>query len=242
MAFEPENQLEKALLSAATDVLARPAFYRFLMSEPLIVAGEIVRGGAEGEGMNLAVVRYNGRAYHPIFSAFSRLQTLSKTKIPHFGMIGRDLFARTRGADFVLNPGSSVGKQLSPSEIAYWLDPAAREALSRNPPQARLGLLPEPPPLLIEALCILFQNRHEIVAARLLQVAFSDRNEPPHPLVVIETDGAWEKTAREISELSAAILPELLIDLIRFDRANPDPGLAPLIAQTQPFYQRTATE
>src|SRR3974390_1622443 len=193
MAFEPENRLEKALLLATTDVMARPEFYRLLMSDPVIAAGEVV----DSEGIKLAIVRHNGRPYHPIFTAFSRLDAFSPTKTPRFVIVGRDLFSRTRGADFVLNPGLPVGKQLSPAEIEYWLDPSARarRTLSRNPPKARLGLLPKPPQLLVDALRVLFQNRHDIVAAHLLEVAFSDRSEPPHPLIVIATDGAWEKTA-----------------------------------------------
>lgn len=245
MAFEPENKLEIALVKAAKDVLARPEFYHCLMSEPVVVAGELVRAGdGVSEGMNLAVMRHNGRPYHPIFSSFTRLKAISKAEIHHFAMVGRDLFTRTKGADFLLNPGSEIGKPLSPTEIAFWLDPSARaqRRLLKNPPMAKVANLAEPPRALIESLRVLFANRRDIVRAHILEVSFSDRNEPPHPLIVIETEGNWDKVSGEVGELSAAILPDVLIDIIRFDPSDPDAGLLPFIANSKPFYQREVTE
>lgn len=246
MAFEPENRLEEALLKAKDDVLARPVFYQLLMTEPLVVAGDVVRkaDGATSDGMNLAVIRHNGRDFHPIFSSFTRLRAIAPDEKRHFMAVGRDLFMRTRGADFALNPSSELGKVLMANEIAFWLDPSARarRALQRNQPHVVVTLPQENPRKLIEALSILFVNRHDVSRAFLLEVAFSDRKEPPHPLIVVEMDGNWAKIAGEISELAQAVVPDMVLDVVPNDPNHPDPRLAEPLAAVKPFFQRKPTE
>jgi len=246
MAFEPENRLEEALLKAKDDVLARPVFYQLLMTEPLVVAGDVVRkaDGAASDGMNLAVIRHNGRDFHPIFSSFTRLRAIAPDEKRHFLAVGRDLFMRTRGADFALNPSSELGKVLMANEIAFWLDPSARarRSLQRNQPHVVVTLPQENPRKLIEALSILFVNRHDVSRAFLLEVAFSDRKEPPHPLIVVEMDGNWGKIAGEISELAQAVVPDMVLDVVQSDPNHPDPRLAEPLAAVKPFFQRKPTE
>jgi SseB protein C-terminal domain/SseB protein N-terminal domain len=246
MTFEPENRLEEALLKAKDDVLARPVFYQLLMTEPLVVAGDVVRkaDGATSDGMNLAVIRHNGRDFHPIFTSFTRLRAIAPDEKRHFLAVGRDLFLRTQGADFALNPSSELGKVLMANEIAFWLDPSARarRALQRNQPHIVVTVPQESPRKLIEALSILFVNRHDVVRAALLEVAFSDRREPPHPLIVVETEGNWSKLSGEIAELAAAVVPDMILDVVPHDRARPDPRLSEPLATIQPFFQRKPTE
>lgn len=244
MSFEPENPLEAALVQAKHDVLARPIFYQLLMTEPLVVAGEIVRNGDTIEGMNLAVIRHNGREFHPVFTSFTRLRAIAPNEKRHFMAVGRDLFLRTKGADFALNPSSELGKILMAGEIAFWLDPSARarRTLTRNQPHAIITIPHEHPKKLIEALSILFVNRHDVVSAHALEVAFSDRSEPPHPLIAIETEGDWVKLSSEVSQLAAAIVPDLIIDLIPLGRARRDPQFEGPLASAPPFFQRKPTE
>ena len=100
MAFVAENPLEEALAQAAVDVLARPRFYQALMSEPLVVAGEIVRKAPDAppEGMNLAMIRLNGRVFHPVFTSLGRLKKIAPDEQRHFLAIGREFFERTWAA------------------------------------------------------------------------------------------------------------------------------------------------
>jgi hypothetical protein len=246
MPFEPENQLEQALLKAKDDVLARPVFYQLLMTEPLVVAGDLMRkaDGADSDGMNLAIIRHNGRDFHPIFTSFTRLKAIAPDEKRHFLAVGRDLFLRTRGADFALNPSSELGKVLMANEIAFWLDPSARarRALQRNQPHIIVTIPLETPRKLLEALSILFVNRHDVIQAFLLDVAFSDRKEPPHPLIVVETEGNWGKLSGEIAELAGAVVPDLILDVVPHDHTRPDPRLAEPLAATKPFFQRKPTE
>ena len=246
MAFEPENRLEEALLKAKDDVLARPVFYQLLMTEPLVVAGDVVRkaDGAASDGMNLAVIRHNGREFHPIFTSFTRLRAIAPDEKRHFLAVGRDLFLRTQGADFALNPSCELGKVLMANEIAFWLDPSARarRALQRNQPHIIVTVPTGSPRKLIEALSILFVNRHDVIQAFLLEVAFSDRKEPPHPLIVVEMDGNWAKLSGEIAELAAAVVPDMILDVVPYNPSHPDPRLAEPLAAVKPFFQRKPTE
>ena len=242
MTFVPENPLEEALAKAKSDVLARPVFYQLLMSEPLVVAGEIVRKseGVAMEGMNLAIIRHNGRDFHPIFTSFTRLRAVAPDEKRHFIAVGRDLFQRAKGADFALNPSSEVGKVLMANEIAFWLDPSARarRTLSRNQPHIIVTVPKEHPKKLVEALSILFVNRHDVIRAHVLEVAFSDRNEPPHPLVVIQTEGDWAKISSEVSQLAAAVVPDTILDVVPHNPSQPDPRLAEPLAAVPPFFNR----
>lgn len=242
MAFVPENRLEEVMARAATDVLAAPLFYELLMSEPLVVAGEIVRPSPEAppEGMNLAMIRYNGRVFHPIFTSLTRLRAIAPEEGRHFVSVGRDFFLLAKGANFLINPNSEMGKAMLAHEVAFWLDPSARtrRTLARNPPQAKVSVPAEPPRKLVEALKILFANRHDVVSAHLLDVEFSDRDEPRHPLVAIEAGAHFEKLASEVSQLAAAVVPELIIDLVPLDRNHLDGNVAHAIGTSPPLYSR----
>lgn len=246
MAFVPENPLEEALARSVTDVLARPLFYQRLMSEPLVIAGELVRPSPDAppQGMNLAMIRHNGRVFHPIFTSLERMKAITPDDPRHFVLIGREFFRRTKGAHFMLNPNSETVRALLAPEIAFWLDPSARarRTLAHNPPKAVVTVPAAPPRKLVEALRILFANRHSVVAAHCLEVAFSDRDEPAHPLIAIETEAPFEKLAAEVSQLAGAVVPDLIIDLAPIDRVNPDPAFAPQLAQSAPFYERQSQE
>jgi len=85
-------------------------------------------------------------------------------------------------------------------------------------------------------------NRYDVVASYALEIVFSDRNEPPHPLILVETEGNWPKLSGEISELAAAVVPELILDVMAIDRNRPDSRLAEALATTPPFFQRKSTE
>lgn len=250
MSFVPENPLEDALVRAASDPLAAPAFYRALMEARVLTLGEVqgmpAGGGTRtlrpGETFTLANVRHNGRDYHPIFSSLTRLRRFIREETSYFSVEARMLFTAAKGANFVLNPKAEYGKELMASEVAFWLDPEARRrmpALDRET-QVLLGQPAVYPRKLVEALSILFVNRSDVVAAHLAQIAFGDRNEPPHPLIAIETRGHWNRISGEVSEIAAAIAPDTIVDVLALPAGRTD-GLYGAIRNIAPFYIRTAT-
>jgi hypothetical protein len=241
VAFVPQNRLEEALLRAQTEVPAREEFYKLLKSEALAVPGDC---GAREEGavaiagdvLNTPVMRINGRQYCPVFSSVERLKHFRDT--PFFFIPGGELFQAKSGAEFLLNPGSDIGKVLTRDEVAYCLDPSAprRDAATNRRVHYR-----EPkiyPQKLVDALRVLFANRGDVLSAYLLEVAFSERDEPPHPLIGIEAAGDWRKTFAEVSEITGNLLPDIIVDVIPLDRAKPMDELAVTLLKTAPFYVR----
>jgi SseB protein N-terminal domain/SseB protein C-terminal domain len=236
LAFLPENPLEDVLARAMTEPLARPQFYKLLVDSPLVILGRI--GGAQNDQLTIPTLRHNGREYLPIFSGLTRLEAFGAEQ-EHFTIGARQLFETTRGANFVLNPNSECGKMLMASEIAYWLDPSARARRQLRAAAIRLSVPERPPAKLLHALPILFRNRSAVIAAHLLEAANLDISEPPHPLIGIETAaGSWQKIAGEVSELAAAVAPEIILDVVQIDHAAPPESLSAQLAGTPPFYRR----
>src|SRR5262245_29113791 len=108
----PQNELESALMRAATDASARPGFYRALAEARLLIVPEgdppPLEGGVLKEGANLALaqVEIEGQLHIPIFSSEARLPQGTR----YLGLAGLDLFRITRGAHLILNPGAQYGK------------------------------------------------------------------------------------------------------------------------------------
>jgi hypothetical protein len=184
----------------------------------------------------MPTMRINGRVYIPVFSSIERLKTYRDT--PFFFIPGRDLFENKRNAEFLLNPGSDLGKVLTRDEIAYCMDTSAKR---KAPSAARKVYWREPkeyPQKLVDALRVLFANRGDVISAALLEVAFSERAEPPHPLIGIEANGDWRKTFAEISEITGTLLPDTIVDIVPLDRAKPIDELAVALLKVAPFYVR----
>ena len=240
MAFEPENPLEDALLRAQTEPSARTEFFDLLLREKLVVAGDCGKPEAAlGDRLEVKTMRVNGRVYIPVFSSVARLGAHS-SDVPFFHMRGRDLLTTTRGAEFVLNPGSEIGKVLTARDITLLLDPLASR-VPQKPPQVAWRQPLVYPQKLVDALKVLFANRADVLSAALIEAAFSDRNEPPHPMIGIEAIGDWRKTFREVSELTRALMPDIIVDLVPLDRGKPMDQLAEILANTAPFYVRQTT-
>ena len=241
MAFVPQNPLEDALLRAQTEVPAREEFYKLLKSEVLAVPGDC--GGRE-EGavaaawdvLNTPVIPINGRKYCPIFSSVERLKHYRDT--PFFFIPGGELFQRKPGAEFLLNPGSDIGKVLTHDEVAYCLDPSTPRRDAANNRRVHYRAPKIYPQKLADALGVLFANRGDVLSAYLLEVAFSERDEPPHPLIGIEAAGDWRKTFAEVCEITSNLLPDTIVDVIPLDRAKPMDELAAILLKTAPFYVR----
>jgi hypothetical protein len=228
MAFTPENELEKAMLRAASDISARPDFYRLLIDSELVLLGEL------GERMSLETVENQGRKFHPAFTALKRLTAFAPPGMPYFSLPGRVLFDATRGAPFVLNPGSELGKTLSPEEIAMALD-------ANRPAQGDLMVaLPKVlPKKLVQALCVLFTSRSQIRAAHLVFVAREGIDTEGHPMIGLEADGDAPRLAHEIIEIYKAVYPGKPIEVVFVDPAGPLAPLQKHLLSVPPFYRRT---
>jgi len=229
MAFTPENELEKTMLAAVTQDSARPLFYRAVLEAELIVLGEI------GDKLSIDTVVNNGETFLPIFSAASRLDACGQSQRPHFRIRGRVLFEATRGAAFVLNLGSDVGKKMVPEEIAYCLD-QARQAEWRG--GLAVGQPKVYPKKLVQGLCVLFMSRSQVIAAHLAFVAREGLDEEPHPLIGIEAEGDVNRLVNEIFAVAAAAMPKVPVDVLDLDPRAPAHPLQKHLHSIAPFYRR----
>ena len=249
MTFAPENALEEALQRSVSDPAARPQFYRLLMQSPLIVPGRVeghtdsgaVLQALDAHHFELLQVKAKDRLYHPVFTALSRLTVFAKGgEQDYFTVIGRSLFDNTRGAAFLLNAGSKVGKELLPDEIASLLDAKPRRQQADGQNSIAISE-PDPyPGKLTGALGIFFLNRSQVVSAHLVQAVLTDK-EPPHLLIGLVAHGNPRRIIAEIGEVAAALHTPNSVDVMVLDPARPRSDLQARLLATPPFYARPIT-
>ena len=126
--FTPANDLEQALVRAATDPAARPEFYRRLLAAQLYILTEEGRG-ADGQtskegATDAAFITWESPSgpYVPLFSSRARVDEIARLRERMYGFValsGKAAFARLakeKRAAF-LNPGFASGKQFVPDVI-----------------------------------------------------------------------------------------------------------------------------
>ncbi|MDE2495535.1 MAG: enhanced serine sensitivity protein SseB C-terminal domain-containing protein [Alphaproteobacteria bacterium] len=240
MSFVPENKLEEAMLQAVSHARSRPLFYRLLMESDLYVLGEASGpDGSDtltgGELLNIDSITRDGKSYHPVFTSQTRMNAFLPEPRSYFLLRGRALFECTRGAFFVLNPNSDVGKVLAPDEITYWLAHAHSAADQTDIVVGQPYVYPKK---LIKALCVLFMSRSRIAAARLAYAAPAGSREAAYPLIGLEADGDVPRLAQEIFEVAATALPRTRIDVVYLDPNVPGTPLQQHLLSLAPFYRR----
>ena len=196
MAFVPENNLERAMIDAATNPAQIGRFYALLLESDLFALGRSEAGKIE-----MAQIRLHDRDYHPLFSAPIRLQSYAQEHPKYFSMKGRDLFNSARGAYFLLTPGWEYAKELVPHEIGYLLQ---TENLAKGQAPTGKILISQPlvyPAILADALRKLFATRPEVETAYLAQMAIEGHKEPPHPIVGVKLEGPWEPLSQAIRQV-----------------------------------------
>lgn len=247
MTFVPENDLERALMRAASEPPARVEFYRLLLASDLLIIGRTEHGGngntrvSEGENLQIMSGEQDGKPFLPVFSSLTRLQSYIRDEQSYVALNGRALFEMTDGAYLILNPGSDYGKELLPEEIKRLLDPEAsrpQPITVEEPTQVLIGQPAVYPHDLVTALNNCFSANTGVTAAYLVQIAFPTASQPPHPLIGIEMTGDWNALTAEIGRASAAAAPGMLFDLVRIDRAKGQDSIGDALLKTKPFYQR----
>jgi hypothetical protein len=239
--FEPENELEHALVRAIDDAQVRPLFYQLLMASNIFVVGEIGRRVPADrpttlkreDVIKLAFVEREGRKFHPVFSALTRLRTFTPPDKQHFCLRGEDLFLATRGAQFVLNPGSEAGKELHADEIGHWLAQVARTRKDADQPM--IGLPKKRPAALLKALGVLFVNR-QVQSARFVEI----RGDQPtaRSVLAVETDSDWRKLKREIGAAAQLAAPGVDFELLRLNASDRRDAFTRQLLSMTPFYVR----
>ena len=119
----PENELEKSLIRASSDISAQKEFYQKLLWNQLFVLTDGNSNSEEGiqtleEDTVVRFVTFE-QGQIPIFTSTNRIfdKGIIKEEVPFMSLKGQDLFGIAKGATFVLNPYSNYGKELVPEEI-----------------------------------------------------------------------------------------------------------------------------
>lgn len=119
----PENELERTLMQASSDVSAQKRFYQKLLWNELVIPtaeDPFNKKGDKTSDENITV-RFptfdNGNI--PIFTSVNRMydKGIVKEKEAYVSIKGQDLFELAKGHTFILNPYSNYGKELIPQEI-----------------------------------------------------------------------------------------------------------------------------
>lgn len=128
--FEPENDLERALVGASSSRTKQQSFLRQLLDADILIAfsADKIEQKPDGTatipaGARLAerVVTRNGLTFLAFFSAASRARAIFKDTHLVAPDKTRVVFERHPGAAFVLNPGSEHRREFPPAEAARLL-------------------------------------------------------------------------------------------------------------------------
>lgn len=243
----PENELEKSLMKASSDVSARDEFYTKLLWNELIVltSGSLAsKKGAEilDPGTDVEFVTFaNGEI--PVFTSTNRIfdKGVIKEEVPIMALKGQDLFGFTKGASFILNPYSEYGKQLVPQEIESLLNGSIFEHSNAvTIPQDTQVLLGQPskyPTELAQALSNLFLKEQAVKFAYLATIKTDNSNQPPHLIIALDVEGDMSPITAKAGPLAEQVMGKnKIIDFMKIDKSN---GISDyFINNTQAFYKR----
>jgi hypothetical protein len=241
------NALDDLLKKAATDPAARPAFYKQLLTDDLIVITDKQENFEEGTRMFQENTKINIASFPdgsiPVFTSTERIfeKGIVKEQVPYLKMKGADLLNLVQKAKLLLNPYSDFGKELLPDEISRILDGSifegGKEITIQKDTEVLLGQPANYPTAMVQALQNLFRTNPEVNAAYLGYIHDPESGLPPHLLVGIDTEGELSNVSKEAGLTAQQFLKEgEFIDIIKIDQNS---GVSDyLLTQTKPFYQR----
>jgi hypothetical protein len=250
--FTPENPLEAALVSAASDPAARPAFYRALLDAQLFFltppGPRPDERSTRPPGSKLSLVQWKGPEgdYIPLFTSRARLDQIASQIGGAYGFValsGKAAFGllaqRPMGA--MLNPGLRYGKELSPSEIARLATgklAGAEPTVLEQDTEVMLGQPATPPTALMEALSRLFARHPAVAAAHLAQIYDPSSADPPHPIIGVlaaDFEAIVEEAALVARDVVAGAYP---VDFVPLGTNDVEGVHTYLLRDTKPFYER----
>jgi hypothetical protein len=243
--FEPNNELERSLMKAASEPEHRAQFYRdFLASEILILpVGDLpeIKDGIVQTGTNLSLQHFeaNGKSYLPFFSSLPRLQAAIREEREYLKLAVRPFLEMTRGALLLLNPGSDYGKEFLPDEVSRLLDGSIFQPQRHVVERATQVLIGQPakyPTQLVEALRRLYAKLPKVRAAYLAQHFDPSRDKTPGLLIALETAGDWDQIVSESGICVQGLTPDHdHTDFVELQKS----GLRGHFAQVKPFYKQS---
>jgi hypothetical protein len=243
----PENELEKSLIRASSDIAARNEFYTKLLWNELVVLTNQHNESEAGrktleKDTNVQLVTFeNGQI--PVFTSTNRIfdKGVIKEEVPFMAMKGQDLFGFTKGATFILNPYSNYGKELVPQEIESLLNGSIFEKNNemeiKENTEVLIGQPSKYPTELVKALSKLFIEEQTVNSAYLATIKMGKSEKMPHLIIAIDTEGNMSSVSGKAGALAEQIIGKNeIIDFIKIEKNN---GISDyFINQIEPFYKR----
>lgn len=134
----PENELEKSLMQAATNISAQKDFYQKLLWNQLYVLTGEQSVSEEGiqtleKDTTVQFVTFESGQI-PVFTSTNRIfdKGIIKEEVPYLSLKGQDLFGVAKGVTFILNPYSDYGKELIPEEIENLMNGTIYDKIDEN--------------------------------------------------------------------------------------------------------------
>lgn len=246
--FKPVNNLEKSLMSAATNPSSRPQFYRDLLDADIFIiqhgkSNMNIQNNILQEGTLLKIqhIERDGISWLPIFSSLQRLQQFIHSESSYLQLKAKDFFEITRGAHIVLNPGFDYGKEFVPQEIAGILDGTIfkpiQKYVAQKDTKVFIGQPAVYPTKLVKALSDYFATNKFVNRAYLVQFHNPESGEPPHLLIGIDASGDWEKVFSDAGLIGTEVMgKDEIIDFIRLDNSGFSQHI---INSAKPIYQKS---
>ena len=116
--FSPINELEVALVEARSGRLSMPEFIRVFVSSDLSVSSgsEVM---ANGDGFQPVLFDKNGVKFVACFTAMERIERIADRAPYCLAIKGNEFLRRVPpGYGLVINPGHSVGFDISPDGLS----------------------------------------------------------------------------------------------------------------------------
>ena len=244
------NELETLLEKAAKEPSYRSEFYKKLLSEELFVLTNrsMFPNAPAGKFVTETETTIQIRSYDdgriPVFTSTKRMfdKGVVKKEVTYLAVKGADLFNFTKGSTLILNPYSDYGKELLPEEIQDLLDGTIlqdrlKTMTIEKDTSILLGQPANYPTAMVNSLKDLFSRRPAVVAGYLALIQYKEKNEPPHYIIGIKTEGDASSITDEAGfTAKQSLKPEEFVDLVQIQQDSPITDY--MLNQTTPFYLR----
>ncbi len=246
MFAKKSNNLGDSLKNAALDPGLRPAFYKVLLGSDIYVLIKNKNNLPNAKTplkidkniLALSWKKSSGEFVTPIFSSKKEMRKAVKGNKPYICINAKVLFESNPDAQYVINPLSEYGKELTVYEVKSLLDGSLFNLnneikLEKN---ARV-LLSQPrdyPHKLINALSTYFAQHESVANAYIAQIHSGEMDEEPHLLLALEGSVDLSGVFPEISLIIKEVISSnKYVDMFQL---GGDDGLDGYFRKIKPFY------
>lgn len=238
---------EELFVKAFDDARLREEFYKRLLDENLLIltSDDLPSDGNPAE-KKLRIAQLADKRV-PVFTSEARIydNNVIKEKHPCMAIPGRKLFEITKGAKYILNPFSTLNKELVPEEVDWILKggqggaSAVKEG-TNQPRRVRVGYPADCPQEMIDALNQKLPAFPAVLAVYIGFMEILESNEEPRYVFGVQANGLNQEIAQTIGETAAPFLKgKGNIEIMAVDPEKRE-GLTNYFLSTNPIYKSQA--